>query len=246
LIDFLCEYWFSYELVSITWWTAYNVIPSSVETVIWIDNPDIFKDSLNKYFELIKTRFNCPDITYSIEPTGKIMDIIDEKDFILEKIKDTKIWVYEMSSKIPNLVQTSMNLWILRLSATWLELTYLPRSRDMEEFEILLSKLERIYKNSWYGLNIDSKYPGWQDDPEWRLVKIASEEFTKLNSNSPEIVAVHAWLECWALVAWLSSDANAISIWPNMHDIHSVNERVEIASVEKIEKILEGILGRLV
>jgi acetylornithine deacetylase/succinyl-diaminopimelate desuccinylase-like protein len=30
-----------------------------------------------------------------------------------------------------------------------------------------------------------------------------------------------------------------------MHDVHSVNERVEIASIEKMERIIEGILEGL-
>jgi dipeptidase D len=77
------------------------------------------------------------------------------------------------------------------------------------------------------------------------LVKIASEEITAQLWAKPHVIAVHAGLECWALVAGLWAGAHAISIGPNMQDVHSVKEKVEIASIARFEKSLEGILSRL-
>lgn len=245
LIDFLSEYGFSFEIVSINWWSADNVIPSNVKSILWIENLNLFEDALDKYFELYKQKTNCHDLDYKIEKCGDIEMIIEDKDFILSKIKDFNVWVLQMSQKIKWLVETSINLGIINLEWTQLELCYLPRSSNMEEFEKLLAKLEKHYgKDSWYALEIHSRYPGWQDNPDWELINIAREEFNKAIGKDPEIIAVHAWLECWAIVAWLWIWASAISIGPNMHDIHSVNEKVEIASIEKLELILEWILSR--
>ena len=245
LLDFINSYWFQLEIWSIEWWTADNVIPSSVKMVFWTQNIDIFKDIFSKYLNEIKLIYDCPDITYDISKNEGLVPIVDDFDFILSRILNMKTWVYSMSKKIPWLVQSSVNLWIMRLDYKWLELTYLPRSSDMIEFEEILTAFEKNFTREDYIFSISSRYPWWQDDPNWELVVIAEEEMEKIIWNRPQKIAIHAWLECWAMVAWLWDWASAISIWPNMHDIHSVNERLEIDSVNKIEKALEAILERL-
>lgn len=246
LIDFLYEYSFPYEIANIIWWIADNVIPSEVQMIFGTKNIEVFEDSLKKYILELKEKLDCPDITFKITKIDTILPVIEDSDFIISRIHDIKVGVIAMSKKIANLVETSINLWIINLEWNIFELTYLPRSSNMEEFDKLLIKLENHFPiTDDYIFTINSKYPGWQDNPEWELIKIATEEFLKTTWKNPEIIAIHAWLECWALVAWLGEWTSAISIGPNMHDIHSTNERLEIASVEKIEKILEGILGKL-
>ena len=96
-----------------------------------------------------------------------------------------------------------------------------------------------------YEIENDKGYHGWQDDPDSELLKVMKEEACKILGNEPKVVAIHAGLECGAMVSGLPIGVNAISIGPNMFEIHSVNERVEIASIEKVERILEGVLRRL-
>ena len=97
----------------------------------------------------------------------------------------------------------------------------------------------------WFELWFDKWYLWWQDDKNSELLKISKEEFEKIHNFKIKITAVHAWLECWNLVSWLNRKVNAISIWPNIKYVHSIEEKVEIKSIEKIENILEWILKRL-
>ncbi|MDD2908394.1 MAG: beta-Ala-His dipeptidase [Candidatus Gracilibacteria bacterium] len=246
LIDFLYEYSFPYEIANIIGGIADNVIPSEVQMIFGTKNIEVFEDSLKKYILELKEKLDCPDITFKITKIDTILPVIEDSDFIISRIHDIKVGVIAMSKKIANLVETSINLGIINLEGNIFELTYLPRSSNMEEFDKLLIKLENHFPiTDDYIFTINSKYPGWQDNPEGELIKIATEEFLKTTGKNPEIIAIHAGLECGALVAGLGEGTSAISIGPNMHDIHSTNERLEIASVEKIEKILEGILGKL-
>jgi di/tripeptidase len=48
----------------------------------------------------------------------------------------------------------------------------------MNEFENLLFKIKSHFERAEFNHEIHSQYPGWQDDPEGDLVKIASEEIT--------------------------------------------------------------------
>ena len=245
LIDFLRSYDSLFEIASIAWWTAENVIPSSAEAILWIVDYDIFESSLQKYSEIYKQNYDCPDLKYKITKVHMIKWVIEEKDILLNVIKEGDNWVLKMSEKIPSLVETSINLWMIHISDNSLSLNYLARSSNNEDFEKLLSKLEKYFNDCWYTLEIQSKYPGWQENPDGALVSIAREAFEKINWKSPEIIAIHAGLECGTLVGWIWVWTSAISIGPNMYDVHSVNERVEIASADKLEKILEEILEKI-
>ncbi|EKE29843.1 MAG: hypothetical protein ACD_2C00088G0008 [uncultured bacterium (gcode 4)] len=244
-LDFIarCEAWL--ELASIKWWTADNVIPSSVSAVIWIEDIWLFFKELTKAIDAHKQEYDCPDIGFSIDDQGKKSDVLENWKDMVKPISSVKVWVYSMSAKIPWLVQTSMNLWMIDIWFDSAKITYLPRSSDMNEFGNLLSQIGIHFENSGFGFEIHSRYPGWQDDPLWELVKVATQEIAKQIWKEPHIIAVHAWLECGALVAWLWEWAHAISIWPSMFDVHSVNERVKIDSISKMERALEGILGKL-
>ena len=97
-----------------------------------------------------------------------------------------------------------------------------------------------------FEVSFDRGYPGWQDDPNSELLQVAKTEFEKVLGETPKVTAIHAWLECGALVSGLNKEwVNAISIGPNCDFVHSVKERVEIASIEKLERILKEILAQL-
>ncbi len=247
IVEFLCMYPYNLELISISSWTADNVIPSSAEVIVWCANPELIKENLDKFLSSQKEIYDCPNVEYEISLASNISPYaIDLKDLLLEKIRWMKIWVLSYSTKISWLVQTSMNLWILSLDANKLEITYLPRSSDMSEFSKLLNDLERYYSSDSYIFENHWSYPGWQDDPNWVLVSVAKESFMEVNGKYPEIIAVHAWLECWALVAWLGVWASAISIGPDMYDIHSIKERLNLESLDKFERIITSLLAKLV
>ncbi|EKD66497.1 MAG: hypothetical protein ACD_49C00038G0031 [uncultured bacterium (gcode 4)] len=225
-------------------WIASNVIPNKFDCQISITDEGKFRKDLWDYLALIKTKFDCPDITFSLEKLNSSGIIIKDWINLFKKIWEIKLGVYKMSEKIPNLVETSLNLWILKIESEKLKLSYLARSSINSELYNLLKQVERHFLFMGFCLNLDRWYPGWQDDPDGILVKLAKEQILKITWKPAQIIALHAWLECGALVTWLS-DTNAISMWPMIYDVHSVNERVEIASIEKMERIIEGILEGL-
>ncbi|EKE26057.1 MAG: aminoacyl-histidine dipeptidase [uncultured bacterium (gcode 4)] len=244
-MEFFKTYGFSYEIGLIKSWTASNVITSQIEAVIWIPNIDIFKSLFKTYLETVKQKYDCSDISFNILKEESNLKVIEDVDLLIESILNVKVWVYKMSNKIPDLVETSANLWILKIDDSWLRLNYSLRSSVNADLKVLIEKFKKIFEDLNYLVEIKEPYPGWQDDPEWELVTLASEEIRNVIWMKPEIIAVHAWLECWAIVAWLWIWAHAISIWANLFDIHSIKEKASVASIENMEKILENILKKI-
>ena len=65
-----------------------------------------------------------------------------------------------------------------------------------------------------------------------------------MQENNPKVKfqAVHAGLECGVFVA-KQNGLEAASIGPNIYSPHSINEHLEIDSLEKIAKVVEKIVA---
>lgn len=241
-IKFLDRYDKELELISIKWWFADNVISSSLDAIIWVEDFDYMNTELEKFKIHIKETFDSPDFSYSIEKEENEFQVFDSRfvNDIFKKIIKSWDWVIKMSKNINSLVQTSSNLWILDISNSKIKISYCLRSSSTKDLEEML---ERFKLNFW-GLNVKelSIYPGWEWQEDDYLSKIVKESYDEVIDTESKFVALHAWLECWAIVEKLWSKIQAVSIWPNIRGAHSVEEKCEIKSVEVICNIIKKVL----
>lgn len=87
-------------------------------------------------------------------------------------------------------------------------------------------------------------YPGWAPDPESHLLAVTIEAYEKLFGNKPLVRSIHAGLECGLFLRkypWLEM----VSFGPTLRGVHSPDERLEIASVDKFWKLLTETLKML-
>ena len=82
----------------------------------------------------------------------------------------------------------------------------------------------------------------WPYDPDNRLAALADAAYMELFNKEIEHLTVHAGLECGTFVVY-NPELDMISVGPTLHDVHTVNETLEIASIEKVWKLLEKILA---
>lgn len=151
--------------------------------------------------------------------------------------------VQAYSQDIPGLVQSSLNLGIAKLG-TSMNLTFSVRSsvnHEKQEMLDTLKKLAEFYQATYTQMG---EYPAWEylahSPLRERMVKIYVDMFGK----EPEVVAIHAGLECGLLGEKLPG-LDCVSIGPQMHDIHTSREKLEIASTERTWRFLLEILKNL-
>ena len=148
--------------------------------------------------------------------------------------------VQAWSADIEGLVQTSLNLGVVTLDDE-LKLTFAVRSSVNVEKRELLSKLEELAKFYDGSYSEMGDYPAWEyrkDSPlRDTMVRIYREMFSK----EPEVVAIHAGLECGLLSEKLPG-LDCVSIGPDMHDIHTSREKLEIESTRRTWEFLLEIL----
>ena len=151
--------------------------------------------------------------------------------------------VQAWSQDIPGLVQTSLNMGVANLGEVF-KMTFSVRSSvNQEKLDLLqrLRELAAFYDGSY---SETGNYPAWEYKKDSNLrdtmVRIYKEMFTK----DPEVVAIHAGLECGLLSEKLPG-LDCVSIGPEMHDIHTSRERLGIASTERTWNFLLEVLKAL-
>ncbi len=151
--------------------------------------------------------------------------------------------IQAMSEDMPGLVQTSLNMGIAKLG-TQFAVTFSVRSSVNDEKHELLNRLEELAKLCSGSYTQMGEYPAWEYKKESKLrdtmVKIYSEMF----GAEPQVLAIHAGLECGLLGEKLPG-LDCVSVGPQMHDIHTSRERLEIVSTERTWKFLLEILKNL-
>lgn len=147
------------------------------------------------------------------------------------------------SQDIPGLVQTSLNLGIAKLDEE-MSLTFAVRSSVNQEKRELLARLEELAKFYEGGYSQMGDYPAWEYRKSSRLRDIAVSTYRELFQKEPEVVAIHAGLECGLLSEKLPG-LDCISLGPQMHDIHTSRETLDIASTQRTWEFLLKLLKSL-
>ncbi len=152
--------------------------------------------------------------------------------------------VQAMSSDIPGLVQTSLNLGIAKTEEAQITLTYSVRSSVNAEKIALIETLKAIGAAHGASYSESGAYPAWEYRKNSPLRDTMVAVFETLYGKKPVVEAIHAGLECGIFSDRLSG-LDAVSFGPQMHDIHTSRERLEIASVERTWEYLLAVLTAL-
>ncbi len=151
--------------------------------------------------------------------------------------------VQAWSQDIAGLVQTSLNLGVVKLEEE-LTLTFAVRSSVNAEKVELLEKLKALAAFNDGSYSQMGDYPAWEYKKDSRLREVMVKKFTEMFGKVPEVVAIHAGLECGLLSEKLPG-LDCVSIGPDMHDIHTSREKLEIASTRRTWEYLLEVLKEL-
>ena len=148
--------------------------------------------------------------------------------------------VQKWSEDMPGLVQTSLNLGVVKLGETF-NATFSVRSSVNSEKVGLLEKLEALAEMFGGEYTLHSQYPAWEYRKESYLRDTMVRVYKKMYEKDPQVLAIHAGLEC-GLLGEKIPGLDCVSIGPSMQDIHTSREKLEIASVERVWQFLLEVL----
>lgn len=151
--------------------------------------------------------------------------------------------VQAMSEDMPGLVQTSLNMGITKLGERFTATFSVRSSVNSEKVELLeqLKTLADFYEGTYSQMG---EYPAWEYKKDSVLRDTMVRIYKEMYDKEPQVLAIHAGLECGLLGEKLPG-LDCVSIGPQMHDIHTSREKLEIASTERTWKFLLEVLKAL-
>ncbi len=151
--------------------------------------------------------------------------------------------VQEMSMDLPGLVQTSLNMGPLHLGETELRFSYALRSSIASQKQMLVERVTALIDCMGGKAETVSPYPGWAYRKDSPLRDLFCEIYREQTGKQAAVFATHGGLEC-GLFCDKIPKLDCISVGPDMKDIHSVHERLHVASTARLYKIVCEMLKR--
>lgn len=249
-----------FNLVAISGGDKDNAIPREARAIIAVTEPTAAENRIKEIFDSFRGELISDDAGCRVYVNkAKSADI---SDGVMFDYKSTSS-VLTMVTLAPNgvwsrdvvndMVEASTNLSSIRVSDGTVFVPFMNRSSResrLHEIENQISKTARAVGADYR--QTDS-YPGWQPERNTKLQKIYSECYSALYPDAPKarFMLIHAGLECGIIGGGLRRAKgndfafDAISIGPDMCDIHSPNEKLCIPSVERFWHILLEMLKNI-
>ena len=196
--------------------------------------------------EEIRQQYDEPDVTiqaFDVDALGGNSLSTQSTAQVIGLLNAAPNGVQSMSQDIEGLVQTSLNMGITKLGERF-NVTFSVRSSVNAEKEDLLNQLSTLAQFYEGTYSVMGQYPAWEYKKESQLRDVMVKVYREMFQKEPEVVAIHAGLECGLLGEKLPG-LDCVSIGPQMHDIHTSREKLDIASVERTWNFLLEVLKNL-
>jgi dipeptidase D len=189
-----------------------------------------------------------PDLRISLKetPGGKGLKVIgaEQQERLLRGISGLPHGVTKMSADVPGLVETSTNVAVIRSEDGKIVLETSQRSSVASEIQEIGETVADVFRLSGAEVKQGSGYPGWKPNLKSPVLALASTAYRDLFRKDCDVKAVHAGLEC-GIIGERYPGMDMISFGPTLEAVHSPDEKIHIASVEKFWKFLTEILKRI-
>lgn len=152
--------------------------------------------------------------------------------------------IIKMSNDVEGLVQTSLNLGVMETIEDSLFLSFAVRSSINSEKIELLKRVESVAEKFGAVYKDHSHYPAWEYKKGSYLRENFVKTYKEIFGKEPIIEIIHAGLEC-GLFSEKIKGLDAVSLGPDMFDIHSGKEKLSVSSSERCYKYLLKVLENL-
>lgn len=233
-------------MVSISGGSKDNAIPRVAEAII--TSIEDIKESIEKVMEEVKELYikSEPQVEISVEEISTVNRVIEKKvlDKYIGLIEEIPTGVYSWMKEYPEIVEASDNLAIVTTEEENIRLAISMRSSEPEILDKLKNSIVLIAEKYEGNYEFSSKYPEWRYLSDSPFREKAVEIWKKLTGNDMEVEIIHAGLECGAIYQNYP-DIDFISIGPDMWDVHTPDEKLDIASTGKIYDYVLKLLEEL-
>ena len=238
-----------FDLATLSGGAKMNAIPREADATIVVEDDVKIKELVTKWNEVFKAELAATDkgVELSIEESDKVEEVMTKatRDKVLTFINLIPNGVQTMSKNIEGLVESSTNIGVVTTYNNEIVFESAVRSSVDTLKESIVRKGEILSETLGAEFKNQSPYPAWPYKEDSRLREVMSSSYKELFDKEMNIEAIHAGLECGLFSGKFGTEMDMVSFGPNMYDIHTPEERVEIASVDRCWSYLLKVLENL-
>ena len=237
----------SISIAEIKGGSSENVILRDIKVVFAIEESERgILEKLESKFEILKKVYG------NIEIYLKELEYKEKEEIEIYSKEDTKrLLEYIVNYKNGPLeydeegnVILSGNLGKIESFENYVLLKYSVRYNDKNVGENLVTEIEENMEKYNVICEESSYMLGYEEPKESKLLDIVEKAYIEVMGNIPKKKKSQACLECGYLGQKIEN-LEYIAIAPNIFDAHSPKERVEIASANKVWKIIEELIENM-
>ena len=228
-----------------------NAIPREATIILVI--PTNMKEHLA--IELNHFRAGMENELFLKEPRFKItLESAEMPESVMNKSSQSSLvnalyamphGVHSMSFRMPGMVETSTNLASIKFKTeSVVEIVTSQRSDQETGKQDMAQMVESVFRLVGAKVTRGDGYCGWTPNPSSQVLEISRNLYETLFGVKPVVRSIHAGLEC-GLFLEKFPDLDMISFGPTLRGVHSPDEKIEIASVEKFWRFLTELLPKL-
>lgn len=227
-----------------------NAIPREAFSVITVPkgNEDDLLNAVAEFEALFTDEFSGVEegISFKAEPTDRIKGLMPEEiqDDLINAITACPNGVYRFIPEVPEVVETSNNVAIVKSEGEKVEVKCLIRSSVESRKEELASMIESAFSLAGAKVEFSGAYPGWKPNLDSPILKKMINVYETNYGKTPKIMIIHAGLEC-GILGTHYPQMDMISFGPTIRFPHSPDEKVNIETVQKFWDYLQKTLAEI-
>ncbi len=227
-----------------------NAIAREAYAIILIPshNSEQLKAETASFEKVLRDEYHVtePNLRFTCETVDMPEWVMDKEsqDILLDLVYAMPHGVIAMSQDIDDFVETSTNLASVKFLEEEVEITTSQRSSVESKKEDIVNMVKSTFHLAGASAESSDGYPGWTPNPNSEIVSVSENLYEKLFKEKPEVLAIHAGLEC-GLIGDKYPGLDMISFGPTIKGAHSPDERIEIESVQKFWDLTLEILKNI-
>lgn len=157
--------------------------------------------------------------------------------------------VFAFDPDIPDLPAFSRNFGIAEtktgsIRGGLIRFVFSTRSADEGQIDASMRELELLGGSMGYTVTHRGRYPGWKRSPDSPLRETYRKTYRALFGKEPTVATIHAGVECGILHSRVEG-MDMISIGPDISDIHTPRERLDLQSTDDFWRQIRTLLENL-
>lgn len=216
-----------------------NAIPrhSVAQVLIPTEEGAKFEALVKEQEAVLKNELHASDAGIRLELTAKgegNVEVLDATSKItaLHALNNIPNGIQAYSMDMEGLVETSLNMGIMSMDGENLKMSFAVRSSIESAKQYLTDKVLMFVDMLGGSCELKGDYPGWAYNPKSDLRETFVKVYREMYESEPVVEAIHAGLEC-GLFTKKIEDLDSISVGPNMHNVHTSEETLEVDSVQR-------------